>query len=438
MVRLRPGALALAAPVRSLLAARGRVYYGWRIVIAAFFSQIMHSSLLFLSQGLYVVQFETAFGWSRGAISWAFGLLRIETGLLGPIQGWMIDRFGPRPVMRLGSLLFGGGLVLLGQIQELWHLFAALTVIAMGTSLAGFLTVSTALAHWFVRKRARAMSVTSIGFASGALATPIVAWSITAFGWRQTAALSGIAAVCVGMSAAQFFRRRPEDMGLNADGVSDEEAARRAAAQRAAGTDYDFTVREAMRDRSFWLISSGHGLALLVVGTIPVHLVPHLVERNGWDVAQASLLFPWLMAAQIAGLVSGGILGDRHPKRLLAAVAMLGHGAGIAILAFSTSLPAVACAVALHGVAWGMRGPLMMALRADYFGRRQLGQIAGWSNTITAGGSIIGPVYAGLLYDARDDYTFAFLTLGAATAAGSLTFFLARRPPAPARVGGNP
>lgn len=365
------------------------------MVIAAFFSQIIHSSFLFLSQGVYVVQFEATFAWSRGAISWAFGLLRIETGLLGPVQGWMIDRFGPRPVMRIGALAFGGGLILLGQIQELWHLFAALTLAAIGTSLAGFLTVNTAIAHWFIRKRARAMSVTSIGFASGALAAPIVGWSIVAWGWRETAVASGILAIAVGLPVAQFFRRRPEDIGLHPDGDTDEEAGRRAAAARAAGTDYDFTVREAARDRSFWLISIGHGWALLVVGTVPVHLVPHLVESNGWSVAQASLVFPGLMAAQITGQISGGILGDRYTKRFVAAAAMIGHGAGISIIAFSTSLPAVAAAVALHGVAWGMRGPLMMAIRADYFGRRNLGQIAGWSNTMTAAGSIIGPRLCG-------------------------------------------
>lgn len=411
------------------------MFYGWRMVVAAFFSQIMHSSLLFLSQGLYVVQFEATFAWSRGAISWAFGLLRIETGLLGPIQGWMIDRFGPRPVMRLGTLLFGGGLILLGQIQELWHLFAALTVIAIGTSLAGFLTVNTALAHWFVRKRARAMSVTSIGFASGALLAPLVAWSITTFGWRETAVVSGLAAMIVGLPASQFFRRRPEDMGLNTDGDSDTDIAERAALAKSIGTDYDFTVRQAVKDRSFWFISIGHGWALLVVGTIPVHLIPHLVERNSWDVAQASLVFPGLMVAQIIGQISGGIMGDLYSKRLLAAVAMLGHGAGILVIAFWTSIPAVIAAVALHGVAWGMRGPLMMAIRADYFGRRNLGQIAGWSNMITAGGSIIGPVYAGIMYDALGTYTTAFWTLGATTATGTLFFLLARRPPTPTRLG---
>lgn len=424
----------MAASVRSILALRHRVFYGWRMVAGAFFNQIMQSSLLFLSQGFYLVQFEAAFGWSRGAVSWAFGLLRIETGLLGPVQGWMLDKFGPRPVMYLGTLLFGSGFILLGQIQELWHLFAALTVIAVGTSLASFLTINTAIAHWFVRKRARAMSVTSIGFASGAVVAPAIAWAITTHGWRETAVASGIISFCIGFPVAHLFRRSPRELGLNPDGDNDEDAARHAAARRAAGTDYDFTIREAVRDRSFWLVSVGHGLALLVVATIPVHLVPHLVENNNWNLAQTALLFPGLMVAQIVGQLTGGFMGDRYSKRMLAGAAMLGHGTGISILALSTSLPAVVAAIALHGVAWGMRGPLMMALRADYFGLRQLGKIAGWSNTITAGGSIIGPVYAGIMYDARGDYVFAFLSLGAVAVAGSFTFFLARRPPLPRRA----
>ena len=423
----------MAASARSVLALRHRIFYGWRMVGAAFFNQLTHSGLLFLSQGLYFVHFTTVLGWNTAIVSLAFALLRIETGLLGPIQGWMLDRFGPRPIMRLGTLLFGGGLILLGLIQDVWQLFVALTVIAVGSSLASFLTINTALAHWFIRKRARAMSFTSIGFAGGAMVVPLIAWSIATFGWRETAVFSGILAFCIGFPVAQMFRRSPQELGMNPDGDSDEVAARHAAARRAAGTDYDFTLREAMRDRSFWLVSSGHGLALLVVATIPLHLPKHL-ENNGWDLVHAALLFPGLMVTQFIGQISGGILGDRYPKQLLAGLAMLGHGLGIVILALSTSPPAVVLAITLHGASWGMRGPLMMALRADYFGLRQLGKIAGWSNIITAGGSMVGPAYAGYLVNAQGDYVFAFLSLGAVTIVGSLTFFLARRPPLPARA----
>ena len=418
---------------------RRPLFYGWWIIVAAFASQILHSALLFLSQGFYVVELEAAFGWSRGAISWAFGLIRLEAGLLGPLQGWMVDRFGARPVMRIGAVLFGGGFILLSRIESLLDLFLVMGLIAVGSSLAGFLTIHTAIAHWFVRKRALAMGLTSAGFAVGAVFVPLVGWFITVYGWRTTAFVSGVLILVVALPAAQFFRRSPQEMGLRPDGdppstpdvgLQEVPPARRPS----AATEVDFTLREAVRDRSFWLVSLGHGMALLVVGTVPTHLVPHLIERNGWTVATAGLIFPAIMVLQITGQLGGGYLGDRYSKRLIAGFAMLGHGGALMLLAFVTTLPALAVAVVLHGLAWGLRGPLMMAIRADYFGARNLGVIAGWSSAITMSGSIIGPVYAGVMHDRFGDYTIAFWTLGAATIVSAVFFLLARQPPPPARA----
>ncbi len=422
--------------------ARRPLFYGWWIVAGSFGSQILHSSVLFLSQGFYVVEFGATFGWSRGAISWAFGLVRLEAGLLGPLQGWMIDRFGARPVMRIGALLSGVGFILLSRIDALWELFAVMALVAVGSSLAGFLTIHTAIAHWFVRKRAMAMGLTSAGFAAGAVLVPLVGWSIVALGWRPTAAISGVLVIAVGLPTAQVFRRRPEDMGLGPDGEPPSPPAADRAPREdrgpSAASAVDFTLREAVRDRSFWLVSIGHGMALLAVGTIPTHLVPHLVERNGWDVAVAGLMFPAIMVMQITGQLGGGYLGDRYSKRLIATFAMLGHGGAMIVLAFSTTPAALAAVAVLHGLAWGARGPLMMAIRADYFGARNLGIIAGWSSAITMTGSIIGPVYAGEMYYRYGDYTIAFWTLGAATIVSALFFLLARQPAAPARVAPSP
>ena len=107
------------------------------------------------------------------------------------------------------------------------------------------------------------------------------------------------------------------------------------------------------------------------------------------------------------------------------------------LMAIDTSPVSVALAVALHGVAWGARGPLMMAIRADYFGRQNLGVIAGWSSVITMTGSVGGPVYAGLMHDAFGSYTTAFWTLGATTVASTFFFLAARKPlpPGPPTAG---
>jgi MFS family permease len=426
--------------------ARRRIFFGWQLVAAGFVIQILHSSLLFLSQGAYLIELQAAFGWSRSSISAAFSLLRLESGLLGPLQGWMIDRYGPRPVMRVGALMFGLGFIALGQIHSLWQFYVALAVIAIGSSLGGFLTIHTAIAHWFNRKRARAMSIGSAGFALGALVAPLVAWSMVEYGWRTTAVLSGMLILAIGIPGAQFFKRSPEHYGMLPDGDTPEQSSAPGALHvddashrpTTVGEATDFTVREAMRDRSFWLIAIGHSTALLVTATVPVHLVPFLVDQNGWSLAATSFVFPAIMVMQISGQFIGGVLGDLYSKRFVASVAMFGHGGAFIILAFSSSVPAVVTAIVLHGLAWGSRGPLMMAIRADYFGRRNLGVIAGWSNGITITGSVIGPLYAGIMFDWQGDYNVAFWTLGVATLVSTVFFIAARKPPPPVRVVGQP
>jgi len=416
-----------------------RLFYGWWLVIGGFAVQNLQSSLLFLSQGAYLIELQAAFGWSRSAISGAFSLVRLESGVLGPLQGWVIDRFGPRPVMLVGSLMFGVGFILLGRIQNLWQFYAVFGVIAIGSGLGGFLTIHIAIAQWFVRRRTRAMSLTSVGFATGALIAPVVAWSLVTLGWRETSFISGIVILLVSLPAAQLFRSTPEAQGLLPDGDTAEEAqlARERASMRAHGPEInegDFTLREAMRDRSFWFVSLGHGMALLVTSTVPVHLVPYLVDQNDWSPAATALVFPGIMVMQIGGQITGGVLGDFYNKRLVAAGAMIGHGLAFIVLATSASVPAVVATVMLHGFSWGARGPLMMAIRADFYGRRNLGLISGWSNALTLLGSVIGPVYAGVLFDWLGTYNVAFWTLGVATAASTVFFLAARTPPLPARL----
>ena len=106
----------------------------------------------------------------------------------------------------------------------------------------------------------------------------------------------------------------------------------------------------------------------------------------------------------------------------------------MALLALAPNGFVVVLAAMLHGLSWGTRGPLMMSLRADYYGRRHFGQIAGYSNVIVMIGPLIGPTFAGAMEDVFGNYQGAFLLIGVVVGIGSLFFFAARKPPVPERL----
>src|ERR1041385_2493205 len=149
--------------------------------------QFLQAGLMTQSFGAYVAVLQEERGWSKTALSFAAALHQMEAAILGPLLGWLMDRFGPQGMIRAGVVLFGIGLMLLSQTHELVTFYAAFLLIALGTSLCGFFPLNVALINWFERWRARALSAMSIGLALGGISVPLVAWSLQAFGWRTTA-----------------------------------------------------------------------------------------------------------------------------------------------------------------------------------------------------------------------------------------------------------
>ena len=196
------------------------------------------------------------------------------------------------------------------------------------------------------------------------------------------------------------MRHRPEDHGYEVDGgppPSDPGSAPGAAA--VSTVEDGFTVGEALRTRQFWLISLGHGSALLVISAVMVHLITHLRESLDYSLTGATLVTTVITAAQVAGTFAGGFFGDRVSKRGIAIGAMLAQGGGLILLATSGTVWIVVLFALAHGLAWGVRGPVMLALRADYFGRRDFGKIMGLSQMVMTTGMMSGPLFAGFMRD---------------------------------------
>jgi len=394
--------------------------------------QFLQAGLLHHAFGGYVAVLQDDRGWSKTALSGAAALQQMEAAILGPVLGWVMDRFGPQGVIRIGVLLFGGGFMLLSRIDSLLEFYAAFVLVALGSSLCGFFPLNVALIHWFERKRARALSAMSLGLALGGIFVPVVGWSLVNHGWRATAFGSGIIAILVGLPLAMVIRRRPEDYGESVDGDA-REAAATPADGRPVSRSRDFTAREALRTPAFWLLSLGHGFALFVVGAVSVHAIAHMKEALGYSVSAAAAVITLLTLCQLLGVMLGWVIGDRYEKRFIAAGCMLMHALGLLALTYATGFAWLVAFTALHGVAWGLRGPFMQAMRADYFGRSAIGMILGLSFMIIVVGQIGGPMIAGVLADATGNYRLGFTLLAVLAGLGSVFFVLAKRPARPLR-----
>ncbi len=402
-----------------------KIFYGWRIVVASGALQFLQSLLLNQSFGVYLAVLVEERGWSKTALAGAAALKSTEVALLGPVLGWMVDRFGSQGIIRAGIITFGIGFMLLSQIDTLAGFYAAFVVIALGSSMFSNFLVSVTIIQWFKKRRARALSALQFGGALGGIFVVLVAWSIQTYGWRVTAFGSGVIAILLGWPLARVIRSRPEDHGETVDGVP---PAPRDAGNPEAPARRTFSAREALRTSAFWLISLGHSFSLLVVSAVTVHAITHIKEGLGYSLAQATLVFTLVTVGQFFGVMLGWVIGEKFEKRLVAAACMLMHAAGLLMLTYATGPVILAASALVHGTAWGLRGPFMQAIRADYFGRGSIGMIFGLSALITVFGQIGGPILAGVFADWTGNYRAGFTLLAVLAGLGSF-FFLWAKPP---------
>lgn len=394
--------------------------------------QFVQGTLLLQAFGAYFAVLREDRGWTKTELSGAAAMHQLEAAVLGPVLGWFLDRFGAAWVIRIGVIVFGCGFMLLSTIDSLLGFYAAFIMTALGASLCGFFPLNVALIRWFEKKRARALSTMQLGMAAGGLCVPLVAWALATFGWRATAFGSGVAILVLCLPLSLVFKHRPEDIGEVVDGIGSAAAD----STSTAGSDEqdgtrDFTAREALRTQAFWLLSLGHGFALLVVMAVNTHAITHMKEGLGYTIEAAAFVITLQTVAQLCGVGTGAWIGDRLDKRLASAGCMLGHAAGLLCLAYAVNPAMVVLYAVVHGFAWGLRGPLMQAIRADYFGRSAIGMILGLSFMIIVIGQVGGPMIAGILSDITGDYRLGFTVLAILAGLGSAFFLLARRPPRP-------
>ena len=410
-----------------------RTYYGWWMVAASVVLLTYHSGAWWHGFGVLVTPMSEEFGWSRASIAGAFSLTNLEGGFLGLFSGWLIDRYGPRVVVVGGVILVTLGYVSLSQVDSLAGFYLTYGLLmGLGAHASGVPTHVAAAARWFVRRRAQAIGLVTLGGGfGGVLVTPVVAILVEAYGWRAAALVVGAGFLLVGLPVAALIRPgRPEAYGLQPDGDIRQTAGSAIPGTMAKEGERDSGVSEAVRTRSFWLMALAWGLSGAYTSSMAVHLVPLLIARGIPPTLAASavpvqaimtvpsrLIFPWF--------------ADRYEIRSAYAVSCLLLAAGVLTLLVAPNLGVAYVAMAVFGFGQGGNVPLRPAMTASYFGRQRFGTIHGFMGSLASVVTMLVPVAIGAIYDATGSYAPGLLLLSACGLLAAAVVVVARRPDLP-------
>lgn len=416
----------------SALARRG-IFFGWWVVIAS-------GTTLFLTAGTFFYGFSTLFnpivaefGWSRASISLAFSLRSNLGGVAAPLVGYLVDRKGSRRLMIAGVLIVATGFALMSQMQSLLWFYGSVLVIAVGMSATGGAVGTTAVAHWFDRRRGRALSYMAMGTGTSGVMVLVLEFLISSFGWREALLVIAGAQLLICLPMAWSIQDYPADIGLQPDGEP------RPPPQADGGDPptpvrEGMTVREALRSSAFWKMASSIGLVNIGLIAIIVHLIPFLTGSLDFTDGQAAAAFTAMILLSLIGRFAVGQLADRIDTKFVLAGACAFAGASLVLFATSYEPWQIAYALPVYAFGWGGLLPIRAAFQADYFGTKAFGAIQGLVFTVAQVGGLIGPVFAGLMFDETDSYRLAFLILSAG-ALISVPLALSITPPVPAADG---
>jgi len=392
---------------------RSRFFYGY-IILGLCFANMVAMRGVNGSFGVYYLALLEEFAWSRSDGATIASVNFVVYALASPLVGLAFDRFGPRLLMPIGAFLVGAGLVLSSVAESLWGLYISYGLItALGQGALSFVGHNALISFWFVRKRATAIGIASMGQGLGALVmVPLTQLLIDYAGWRWTFIATGCLLLFVLVPANALLQRRtPEDVGQYPDGdtaLTGSAFAGQRGHKREDGRDW--SLRQALASFPFWCVTIGHlalGTALFLINT---HAIAHFVSV-GFEKLAASFYFGLIGFIRIGATVVWGTLSDRLGRDKAYGVATGVTALGVACLvAMAAGAPSwlIYLAVALYGIGHSAGNPTYGAVIGDIFSGRKIGLIFGFLEISFGFGSAFGSWLGGYMFDITGSYAWPF------------------------------
>lgn len=398
----------------------------WSIVLAAAFG-FSFMSFMSPAMGLFMAPLQEEFGWSRALLSSGTAIGAAISLLVSPFFGALIDRFGSRRLALVGitatSLSIAAFSTMSGDRLEwilLWFLFGFTSMTIHAT------TWTTAVAGVFERSRGLALGVTLSGSAlASAIVPPLTNWTIATFGWREAYAGLGIGWGAMALLLCALFLYDAHDFRRENAKQADPATVKAASVADLTG----LSIREAWRAGALWRVGIATLLTLTVTIGVIVHQVP-IVVSAGFTRTDASWLASLAGIAGIVGKLATGTLIDRFHVRWVGGATLASTAIAYPMLVEPFSTPMlIVVAMLINGYAAGTKLQLCGYLTARYAGMKHYGAIFGMMSSLIALAGGLGPILAGLAFDANGDYA-VFLWAAAAISliSGLLIFSLGPYP----------
>lgn len=396
------------------------LFYGWRMVAAASALRVLGAGLHSFGFTVFFLPLSQDLNLTRTSTSLAFSLARAEGAVEGPIVGHLLERYGPKPIMVAAVILMGVGYLLLSRVTS----YATFLIVYLGViSLAhagGFMHAPMVLINtWFIRYRARAITVSSAAFGmGGVLVAPILSLIVQAWGWRWGAITGGVLFLVIGLPLCLTIRRSPESMGLMPDGRKPAGVSPgQDGPKQTIESEVDITLAEALRSFAFWGSVLAAGIRNGSYHAISVHFVPIMVWKGLSQSEAALLLSVYAFLGMTATLVLGWLADKANKPRMNAFILFVAAGA-MFLPIFSSALWAL-CLFTIFFAAVETTFPLGWAVVGDLFGRKHYAKIRGYMTLFYTWGGVLGPVIAGAIFDRWQTYepllwglVFVFIVAG--------------------------
>ena len=440
------------------------VFHGWKIIGVSFLSLFVSVGFGFYSFGAFFVALTAEFGGGRTGVGIGLAVFGITNGLVAPFLGHALDHGHAKRVMTAGTWLLAVGLLLIAVVRNLLQFYLVLgTFLALGAALVGGVTASTLVANWFVRRRALALGIATMGISlSGVVMAPVATRLIGLIGWRGTFALYGVLTLLLVLPAVRrWVVDRPEDIGQHPDGdatsMVPEWTPTPAPGEGPAGVEPVAPAMnvagapprrrrlgwvEPLANRNFWVIALVVAMNFCSNSAILTHVIAHATDL-GFTPLRAAFSLSAIAAMGVLGKVVFGWIGDRLSSRGALWLAIGLQTTGTTALLQAESYPGLIGAAAVFGLGMGGMMPLWGTLIGACFGRRSFGRVMGLMSPMLLPIQILGVPFAGYVFDRFGSYDLAFTVFISMYVSAMLILTLLRlpeqeptdAPPTPAALG---